>query len=343
VNLSPSFYNPAARNRIGLTEIAFWLVPIAAFFVFPGDLQFAAQVLVMALFAMSLGLILGFAGIVTLGHAAFFGLGAYATALVSISGYHEAITATILGGAAAALLAAIVGPLVLRLSGLSLMMMTLAICATLFEAANKLGWLTGGENGLGGVEFDPLLGLFRWSVYGQTGYLYALVWVFLLFLVCRALVGSAFGLALQGVRENALRMRLIGAPVTGHLLCVYVLSAFMAGVAGALSAQTTGFVGLDVLAVDLSISALVMLVLGGVGNIYGGLVGGTFYMVLRHLASNWNPYNWMFVIGVFLIAVVLLGQNGVVGIVERLMSKLQRAPVPPASVSGAPDQRRRVA
>lgn len=321
---APSFFNPAARDRIAWTEIVFWLIPIAAFFAFPEDLVFATQVLVMSLLAMSLGLILGFAGIVTLGHAAFFGVGAYTTSLVSLAGYHEAISATVLGGLAAALVAAVVGPLVLSLSGLSLMVMTLAIGAVLFEAANKTAWLTGGENGLGGVVFRPVVGLFKWSVYGQTAYLYTLAWLFVLFVLMRTVVASPLGLALQGVKQNPVRMRLIGAPVTRHLVGVYALSAFMAGVAGALSAQTTGFVGLDVLSTDLSINVLVMLILGGVGNIYGGLVGGALYMILRQLASTFNPYHWMFAIGLLLIAVVLLGQNGVLGVLEQTGVRLRR-------------------
>jgi branched-chain amino acid transport system permease protein len=316
-----SFYNPAARNGVGVFEAIFWAVPIAAFFLFPTHLSFGAQVLVMALYAMSLGLILGFAGIVTLGHAAFFGVGAYATALISLAGYHEPITATLAGGVVAGALACVVGPLVLRLTGLPLMMMTLAIGAVLFEAANKFSWLTGGENGLSGIEFDPILGLFRWSVFGQTSYLYALAWVFLLFLAMRFLIASPFGLALQGVRENALRMRLVGAPVSRHLIKVYAISAFMAGIAGALSAQVTGFVGLDVLTLELSINAVIMLVLGGVGSIYGGLIGAAVYMILKDFASDWDPYNWMAVIGLFLIAVVLFGRNGLIGVSQRIVAR----------------------
>jgi branched-chain amino acid transport system permease protein len=325
VKEAPSFFNPAAHDRVAWAEVLFWLVPVAAFFAFPGDLVFATQVMVMSLFAMSLGLILGFAGIVTLGHAAFFGVGAYATALVALAGYHEAISATVVGGLAAALLAVIVGPLVLALSGLPLMVMTLAIGAVLFEAANKAAWLTGGENGLGGVEFAPLLGLFKWSVYGQTGYFYTLAWLFGMFVLVRCVVASPLGLALQGIKENPVRMRLIGAPVTRHLIAIYTLSAFMAGVAGALSAQTTGFVGLDVLSTDLSINALVMLILGGVANIYGGIVGGALYMILRQLASAFNPYHWMFAIGLLLIAVVLIGQNGVLGVLDHAIARLRRA------------------
>jgi branched-chain amino acid transport system permease protein len=316
-----SFYNPAASDGVGLMEVVFWALPIAAYFIFPDHLSFGAQVLIMSLYAMSLGLILGFAGIVTLGHAAFFGIGAYSTALISLAGYHEPITATLAGGLFAALVAFAIGPIVLRLSGLPLMMMTLAIGAVLFEAANKFGWLTGGENGLSGIEFDPVLNMFRWSVFGQTSYLYSLAWLFAMFLIFRALVASPFGLALQGIRENALRMRLVGAPVSRHLVTVYAISALMAGVAGALSAQITGFVGLDVLAIDLSINGIIMLVLGGVGSIYGGPVGAAVYMVLKDYAANWDPYNWMAVIGLFLILVVLFGKNGLIGLGQRALPR----------------------
>ena len=317
----PSFYNPAASNGVGLMELLFWAIPLVVFFVFPDHLSFGAQVLIMALYAMSLGLILGFAGIVTLGHAAFFGIGAYTTGLLSLAGWQEPITATIGGATAAAVVAMVVGPIVLRLTGLPLMMMTLAIGAVLFEAANKFSWLTGGENGLSGIEFEPVLGLFRWSVFGQTSYLYCLAWLFVMFAIFRMLVSSPFGLALQGVRENALRMRLVGAPVSRHLIKVYAISAFMAGVAGSLSAQVTGFVGLDVLAIDLSINGIIMLVLGGVASIYGGLIGAGVYMVLKDFAANWDPYNWMAVIGFFLIFVVLFGKNGLVGLGLRVFPK----------------------
>ncbi|WP_253958494.1 branched-chain amino acid ABC transporter permease [Rhizobium sp. WYJ-E13] len=321
MNPQSSFYNPAASNGVGLMEIVFWALPGVAFFVFPDNLSFGAQVLIMALYAMSLGLILGFAGIVTLGHAAFFGIGAYSTGWIALAGWHEPITATFAGGAAAAALALVVGPIVLRLSGLPLMMMTLAIGAVLFEAANKFGWLTGGENGLSGIEFAPVLNLFPWSVFGQTSYLYCLAWLFVMFAIFRSLVSSPFGLALQGVRENALRMRLVGAPVSAHLIKVYAISAFMAGVAGSLSAQVTGFVGLDVLAIELSINGIIMLVLGGVGSIYGGPLGAAVYMVLKDFAANWDPYNWMAAIGLFLILVVLFGRNGLIGLGQRILPK----------------------
>lgn len=248
----PSFYNSAASDRIAAAEVLFWLVPLACFFLFPAYLSLGTQVLIMAIFAMSLGLILGFAGIVSLGHSAFFGIGAYSTALIANWGYHEPISAVMAGGLVAASMALLVGPLVLRLQGLPLIMMTLAICALMFELANKASWLTGGEDGLHGIEFDAIFGMFRWSVFGQTSYLYSLAWLFALFLVFRAMMASPYGLALQGIRENALRMRLIGAPVARHLMKAYAISAFMAGVAGGLSAQTTGFVGLDVLSPSYS-------------------------------------------------------------------------------------------
>jgi branched-chain amino acid transport system permease protein len=273
---------------------------------------------------MSLDLILGFAGIISLGHALYFGFGAYVTGLATFAGWTEPITGTLLGGVSAGALAAVTGPLVLRLSGLPLIMVTLALGVIAFEAANKLTWLTGGDDGLYGVTIAPLFGVFRWTVFSQTAYLYVLAWTFLLFVLARCLVASPFGLAIQGIRDNSRRMQLLGTPVLGKLMRIYIISGFMAGVAGALSAQTTQFVGLIVLNVDTSVSALVMLVLGGVGRLYGGLIGAPVYMVVHHMASQWNPYHWMFIIGALLTLVVMFARGGILGIADSLMRMISR-------------------
>jgi branched-chain amino acid transport system permease protein len=212
-----------------------------------------------------------------------------------------------------------------------MMMITLAIGAVVFEAANKATWLTGGDNGLEGVSFDPVLGLFPWNVYGQTSYLYVLAWLFLLFVLMRRVVGSPFGVALQGVRENPGRMRLIGSPVVGQLVRAYMLGAFFAGVAGALSTETTNFVGLDVVAIDLSVNVLIMVVLGGVGSLYGGLIGAPIYMGVKEFVASMNPYNWMFFIGLMLVIVVRFGRGGIMGAADqglRLIRRRAEAPPP---------------
>jgi branched-chain amino acid transport system permease protein len=250
-------------------------VALAFFFVFPEYLAVATPVLVMALFALSLDLLLGFAGVVSLGHAVSYGIGAYVCALINLAGWHEALTGALLGGAASGLFALAVGPLILRLTGLPFIMVTLGIGAIVYEAANKAVWLTGGDNGLPGVTLAPLFGVFRWSVFGQTGYLYVLGWLLVLFYLCRRIVASPFGMALQGVRENPQRMRLLGA-------------------------------------------------LGGVGRLYGGLVGAPLYMFVQHFAQQWNPYYWMFLIGGLLIVIVRLSRGGLLGLVDDLLRRVRR-------------------
>ena len=311
-------------HRVRPLEFVYWGAAVAVFFLLPQYLAFAASVLVTALFVLSLDLILGFAGIISLGHALYFGFGAYVTGLATFAGWTEPITGTILGGVSAAVLAAVTGPIVLRLTGLPLIMVTLALGVIAFEAANKLTWLTGGDDGLYGVTIAPLFGVFPWTMFATTAYLYVLGWAFLMFLLARSVIASPFGVALQGIRDNSQRMRLIGTPVLRKLVQVYIISGFIAGVAGALSAQTTKFVGLAVLSLDTSVSALVMLVLGGVGKLYGGLIGAPVYMIVHHFASQWNPYHWMFIIGALLTVVVMFASGGLLGISEMLLRWLSR-------------------
>jgi len=312
------------RRGVHPAEAGYWLALLAIFLVFPTHLSLATTALIFALFALSYDLILGFAGIVSLGHAVFYGVGAYSAGLLALGGVREPISGALLAGLTAAALGACIAPLVLLFDGLALMMMTLAIGVIFYEAANKLTWLTGGDDGLHGIVIDPLFGVFRWSVYGYTSYLYVLGWLFVLFVLVRTIVGSPFGAALQGIRENTTRMYLVGAPVRLHLFRVYVMSAFVAGIAGALSAQTTQFVGLEVISLDQSIDAMVMLVLGGAGRLYGGLIGAPVYIVVRDWASAWNPYYWMFVISALLIAVVRFGRRGILGAADGLADAARR-------------------
>jgi branched-chain amino acid transport system permease protein len=310
------------RHRFRPIEAVYWLLLLSVVFVFSQYLVIATTVVIMCLFALSLDLVLGFAGIITLGHAAYFGIGAYTASLIALGGLHEAITGAVLAGFTAAVVALLIGPFLLLLDGLPLIMVTMAIGAILYEAANKASWLTGGDDGLRGLEFSPLLGLFQWTIYGYTAYIYSLAWLFILFVLTRRVVGSPFGVALQGIRENRARMRLIGSPVVGHLVRAYVLSAFMAGIAGAVYAQTNQFVSLEVLSTDTSVDVVVMLVLGGIAQLYGGLIGAPVYVLVKHFAAQWNPYNWMFIIGALLIAAVRFGRGGLLGILRTATASL---------------------
>jgi len=311
-----------SRHRLAWSQAIFWLAAVAVYFLFPQYLAIATTVLIVALFAISYDLAIGFGGILTLGHALFFGIGAYCAAWIALSGWTEALSGAVASGAVAALVAAVLGPFVLRLSGLPLIMVTLGISVIAYEAANKATWLTGGDDGLSGFRMSPLLGMFRWSVYGDTKYFYALGWLFVLFYVLKQIVASPFGVALQGIRENPLRMRLIGTPTLRHLAITYSVSAGVAGVAGAVSAQANAFAGLNGLSLDTTIDGLVIVVLGGIGTLYGALIGAPVYVVVKHFAQQWNPFYWMFVVGALLIVVVRFGRGGLLGMAQAGIKRL---------------------
>src|SRR5579863_2761380 len=234
-----------SRTRWRPVEAAFWLATLLPFALFPNYLVLASQIAITALFALSLDLILGYAGIVSLGHAAFFGTGAYTAGLLSKHGWGEPLS----GLAAAAVVAGMVGYatsfVICRFRHLALIMLTLGFGLLLAELANSLGWLTGGMDGLQGIHTWKLLGYFRFDLYGRAAYAYALAALFILFLFARRLIHSPFGLSLRGIRENFVRMPAIGAPSRAHIRTIYTIAACIAGVAGALLAQTTETVSLD--------------------------------------------------------------------------------------------------
>jgi branched-chain amino acid transport system permease protein len=298
--------------RVRPLEIAFWAATLLPFVVAPSYLALASQVAITALFALSLDLILGYAGIVSLGHAAYFGFGAYAAGLLSKHYFGEPLTGLVLAAIAAGLLGYVTSHVIVRFRHLALIMLTLGLGLLLAEAANSASWLTGGADGLQGVKIAPLLG-FRFDLYGRTAYAYSLAVLFLLFLVARRIIHSPFGLALRGIRENATRMPAIGAPSLAHLRKVYTLSATLAGAAGALLTQTTSTVSLEVLSFGRSADVLVILILGGAGRLYGGIVGAIIYMVARDQFASMNPQYWYFWVGLLLVAVVLFLPNGILG------------------------------
>lgn len=311
-----------ARDRLHWLDVAPWLVAIAAFFLFPKYLQLGMQVLIMVLFTLSLDLLLGYAGVVTLGHAAAFGLGAYCAGILSAKlGVHSALLGLALAGLLGGLFGLASGAIVLRTRGLTLLMLTLGILLLLAETANRAAWLTGGADGLQGMKVAPLFGRFDWDVYGRTGYLYCLVVTFLAFLVVRMLVMSSFGRSLAGIRENAVRMEAIGAPVRGRLIAAFGLASMLAGLAGALNAQTNQFVALNVLSFELSGAVLIMLILGGAGRLYGAFIGAPIYMIAADWFARLDPTYWLFWIGAMLVALVMFARGGVLGLAAALVGR----------------------
>ena len=312
----------ARQARPHPVEALFWLATLAPFAVAPDYLSLASQIAITALFALSLDLIVGYAGLVSLGHAAYFGCGAYTAGLLAKHYVGEPLTGLAIAAAAAALLGYATSHIVVRFRPLALIMLTLGFGLLLFEAANSASAVTGGADGLQGVKMSPLLG-FKFDLYGRTAYAYSLAVLFLLFLVARRIIHSPFGLALRGIRENALRMPAIGAPSQAHLRKAYTISAAMAGAAGALLTQTTSTVSLEVLSFGRSADVLVILILGGAGRLYGGLLGAILYMVARDQFSGMNPQYWYFWIGLLLVAVVLFLPNGILGGLSALHKKTQ--------------------
>jgi branched-chain amino acid transport system permease protein len=303
----------AAASRIRIAEVLFWLAAIASLALLPSQYLLLNEVAITGLFALSLDLILGYAGIVSLGHGAFFGFGCYAAALLTKFGVPDPILGLLISGVACAALGFATSFLVLRGSDLTRIMVTLSVALVLQELANRMAWLTGGADGLQGVAPAPVLGRYDFDIFGRTAYAYSLSVLFLLFLLARRLMFSPFGWSVRAVKENALRTSAIGIAVNGRLIAIYTIAAAYAGIAGALLAQTTQFASLDVLAFHRSADVLLMLVVGGSGYLYGGIIGALLFKLVQNWLSAVTPEYWEFWIGLILVLLVLVGR-------ERIMS-----------------------
>jgi branched-chain amino acid transport system permease protein len=290
-------------------EIGIFIALALSWFVLPHHALLANEIALLALFALSLDLILGYAGIVSLGHAAFFGVGAYAAALFAKHAMPDPLVGLVFAVAVSALLGFLTSALILRGSDLTRLMVTLGIASLLYELANRLDQWTGGADGLQGVTMAPLLGRFEWDLQGRTAYAYTLVVLLAALFVCRRLVHSPFGVSLQALRDNRLRASAIGLWVNARLVAVYTIAGAIAGAAGALLAQTTGFASLDVLDFHRSADVLLVLVIGGTGYLYGGLFGAIAFKLLHDVIAAWTPQYWTFWIGLFLVVLVLVGRD----------------------------------
>jgi branched-chain amino acid transport system permease protein len=307
------------QSRWSVFEVLFWLAAFLPFFFFPTYLPLASQVAIAALFAISVDLVLGYAGIVTLGHAMFFGIGAYAAGILSARfGWGEPLTGLAFAGLVAGVVGYLASFLIVRVQHLALIMVTLGLGLLTYELANSMSWLTGGTDGLRGVSTWKIFGYFRFDLWGYIAYSYALAVLFLCFLASRRIVNSSFGLALRGVRENVRRMPAIGSEYKQHLRMIYTISAVMAGFAGALLTQTTNTVTLDVLSFQRSADVVVMLILGGTGRLYGAIIGAVIFLLARDQLAGINPQYWYLGIGLLLMVVVLFMPKGILGGLTRL-------------------------
>lgn len=311
--------------RLGhLWDLAPLAVGLVAFALFQDDLAFLTQIFVMCLFALSLSLVLGQAGIASMGHAAMFGVGAYAAGNFALHFSQDPLLGLAFGGVAGAVAALVSGLILLRLNGFSLAMLSIGVAQVVLEVANKATWLTKGDDGLSGFDIAPLFGLLPFDFRGTVGCLYALAALVVTYLLLQYLVRSPFGLTCRGIREDRGRMVSLGCPNFVHLLITFCIAGLIAGVAGAINAQTAKVVALNSLDFSTSAGALIMVVLGGKGRLSGALVGAPVYMIVQRVASTVDPNNWMFVVGGLLIFTVFFLPNGLIQLFDKAVGLLRR-------------------
>lgn len=319
---SPASQRPAYGHA--LVELLCLSLAIAAYFVFPYDLGFLTRIVIMIIFVLSLDLVMGIGGIATLGHAALYGTGAYAAGLFAVHVSADPVVGLLVGATAGGVSAFMTGLLLMRSKGLTLIVLTIAVAQVFQEIANKARGLTGGADGLGGITMQPVTGVFEFDFVGQTGYVYSLLVLCLVYLFLRIIKASPFGLMARGIHESPSRMRAIGTPVYRRLVMIYTIGGVVAGIAGALAAQITELVSLEVFSFSHSAEAVIMLVLGGTGRLYGAVIGTALFMVVHHVAASVDPFNWLFVIGALVLLVVFFVPRGLVGLPGLLLKRFGR-------------------
>lgn len=308
---------PFLRDAIGV--IAIVAAGAAGYWLFPDNLALLTRVISVALLALSLDLIVGYCGVASLGQATLYGAGAYAAGMACLRGVTEPMTLIVIGAAAGSVAGLVMGAIMLRAHGLAQLVLSIAIVQLAHEAANKASAYTGGSDGLAGFSPSPLFGTFEFDLWGRTAYLFGLALLLIVFVVLKFVVASPFGMLCRGIKEDPVRIRAMGAFVFPVLLKMFVISGAVAGMGGALAAISTQVVGLDSVGFELSANSLVMLVLGGLGHLYGALVGTVIFMGFEHIVAAFNPFHWMTMVGALLIAVVLVAPAGLGGLMDRVL------------------------
>jgi branched-chain amino acid transport system permease protein len=318
----PSVNRTLGRDLVGLGLIA--LVGLAGYWLFPDNLAFLTRVISVALLVLSLDLIVGYCGIASLGQGTLYGAGAYAAGIACVHGITDPVLLILIGVAAGAVMGLLMGAIMLRAHGLPQLVLSIAIVQLLHEAANKASSITGGSDGLSGMNPAPLFGLFEFDLWGRSAYLFGLGLLLIVFAVLRFVTRSPFGMVCRGLKEDPLRISALGIYAFPVLLKMFVISGAVAGMGGALAAIATQVVGLDSVSFEVSANALVMLVLGGIGHLYGALIGTVIFMALEHVVAAINPFHWMTLVGAVLIAIVLFAPRGLSGTLDELARLLTR-------------------
>ena len=307
--MKPALNPLVDKRRWKRSEFVLWLLALASPLLLSSHALIINEIAIVALFAVSLDLVLGYTGIVSLGHAAFFGMGAYAAALFAKLVMPDPLVGLVVAVAVSTALGALCSLTIIRGNDLTRLMVTLGAALILLELANQLDWLTGGADGLQGVVMGPVLGRFEFDLYGRTSACYSLCVLLIFFALARRLVNSPFGATLKAIRDNRLRAMAIGIPVASRLMLIYTVAAGMAGAAGALAAQTSGFASLDLFEFHRSADVMLVLVVGGTGWLYGGVAGAVVFKLLEDVISGITPQYWMFWIGLFLVVLVTVGRE----------------------------------
>ncbi len=308
---------PAAGSLPPWLAVLPWLLALGAYFVAPAYAPLLTQIFVMILFAMSLDLLVGYTGIVSLGHAAMFGTGAYVTGILSLRGWTDPVLTAVIAMIVAGIVGCIFGALMLRTKALAFLMLSLSSSMLLYEIANKATDITGGDDGLQGISYSKVLGLWEFDFQGTTAFFYSLAILFIAFMFLRRVVNSPFGWSLRGIRENDMRMSAIGCQIHSRRLVAYTIASVLAGLAGALQAQCTGFVALNSLSFELSGAVLIMLIVGGSGRLYGPFFGVPIYMVAQDYLAKNDPTNWFLWQGIILMMLVFFARGGILGLAEK--------------------------
>lgn len=320
--MTASASRTVGRDLLGLALIA--LVGLAGYWLFPDNLAFLTRVISVALLVLSLDLIVGYCGVASLGQGALYGAGAYAAGIACVHGITDPVLLILIGAGAGAIMGLLMGAIMLRAHGLPQLVLSIAIVQLLHEAANKASSITGGSDGLSGMSPAPLFGVFEFDLWGRSAYLFGLGLLLIVFAVLRFVTRSPFGMVCRGLKEDPLRISALGIYAFPVLLKMFVISGTVAGMGGALAAIATQVVGLDSVSFEISANALVMLVLGGIGHLYGALIGTVIFMALEHVVAAINPFHWMTLVGAVLIAIVLFAPRGLSGTLDELARMLTR-------------------
>lgn len=325
INVDTAGRKPAGqleRDAGGLLAIA--VIGLAGYWLFPDNLALLTRIVSIALLVLSLDLIVGYCGIASLGQGALYGAGAYAAGIASLHGVTDPFLLILVGAGAGAATGLVMGAVMLRAHGLPQLVLSIAIVQLLHEAANKASSVTGGSDGLAGMAPDAIFGIFPFDLWGRSAYLFGLALLLVIFAALKFVVQSPFGMLCRGAKADSLRVSALGVFVFPVLLKMFVISGAVAGIGGALGAIATQVVGLDSVSFEISANALVMLVIGGIGNLYGALVGTVIFMMLEHIVASINPFHWMTLVGAVLIAVVLAAPRGLSGTLDELRQLMRR-------------------